>query len=459
MKILIVVFGYLVLSLPSQGRVRPYLQDLVKEHGLTELAATYMWRRYFTNKAALVSFDDYVAEQLNVKDLVKMEQAGRREEVARLASDQLSQWLQEFYPPPTEARLLEVLGEDPVLRSRLTALTLIMSRLKSGNQWMPDAEVFARSLGVALFIQAIDADMTSKALQRQLNSFIEGNTLDITYVGDGRFDFVPVKRKTAEYQGREDYLLRANHVMPTRLFGSEVLSELWAHGYVGDQANLIKLFPVTVAREVTEQGVSPSEDGNISGYDPAVYIDILIERGIIGDFSPSVFQIEASVELEDRIAEELGLGLDSKEFEQVIDILHDSSEPASFFQIVQLSRLGYSLEEIAQLSYYAREAVIVSGYGDRASFVNAHGTDMEALNESEGETGPLVFYLLREGYVRDVKDINPHRQPSPKEVQHLVTENEWWASLISGRVGFAIVESETTKELRLVLARVDGATP
>ena len=60
---------------------------------------------------------------------------------------------------------------------------------------------------------------------------------------------------------------------------------------------------------------------------------------------------------------------DSDGFTAVIALLNAKDNPASLFQIVQLVRLGYALEEITALDYYTRDAIIVSGHYDRAALL------------------------------------------------------------------------------------------
>ena len=126
------------------------------------------------------------------------------------------------------------------------------------------------------------------------------------------------------------------------------------------------------------------------------------------------------------LAAELELKVDSAGFEVLLkdieNLVNNPQHQASLFQIVQLSRLGFSLEEIKMLSYDARDAIIVSNPEEKADFVaklketlGIAGFDAEDINTIVAETGALVFMLLNHGY--DLEDINPHQASS---YQHLV---------------------------------------
>ena len=425
MKIFIVVLGFLVFPLTSQGRARPYLQTLVQGHGLTKLATSPIWRRYFpASKDITTSLNDFINTQLSPGELSGLES----DAVAQRMEGLRAQWFEEFYPEPTEARVLEVLGEDAELRAMMVAFLFAYNMVQQQDLRIPAQQIFLHSLGGVMLIRAIDReDMDGKELKDKLNKFIENNTMEFVYVGDGYTPYVP-GREEIFYTGREDYLLRNNHVKHPPLHG-ETLKTLWARGYTA--APLIAAMPPQVANMLLEQMVLLDEDGLISGYHPVFLFDLLSELGIIGNFAPSVYQAEA-FDLEEVVASELGTAVSSDAFEEAIAMLTAKDNPASLVQITQMSRMGYSLEEISALSYPAREAIIVSGHHSREAFANQHGTDIAELHEILEKTGELVFFLLHHGMAKSSEDIQPHHALSHAVMQQANQENEVWSMLMGG---------------------------
>ena len=121
MKIFIVVLSFLALSLTSPGSARPYLQTLIKEHGLAKMAATPLWRRYFpAGQEIPPSLNDFINETLGSEGLKEL----KGEELAQHMEESRDQWFKEFYPEPTEEKVLQVLGEDAELRALITAFLI-----------------------------------------------------------------------------------------------------------------------------------------------------------------------------------------------------------------------------------------------------------------------------------------------------------------------------------------------
>lgn len=117
------------------------------------------------------------------------------------------------------------------------------------------------------------------------------------------------------------------------------------------------------------------------------------------------------------LAIELGLEVESADFanhlKTIEDMVNHSQNPASLFQIVQLSRLGFTLEEISGLSYDARDAIIISDPENKDDFIAKLKTslsistfDAAKINTITHVRGALVFILLNKGYT--LKDIQPH---------------------------------------------------
>ena len=440
MNIIIAGLSLLALSLPSQGNARPYLQTLIKEHGLAKTAASPLWRRYFpASQAVPLSLNDFINDQLSAEGLAELENEALSQRVEELRA----QWLKDFYPEPTETRVLEVLSEDTELRALMVAFFIahVMVRQQRISISMP--QIFSQSFGVAMFIRAIDREnLDGDELWNKLNNFIASNTLEFSYVGDGNVPHVP-GRQQIFYTGREDYLLRENHVKHSSLSG-ETLSALWARGYTDRE--LTAALPPQVANMLLEQNVLPDEDGFFSGHEPSFYFDLLLEPGIIGNFRPSVYEVEAShPDLGEIVALELGVDADSDSFEEYVSLLDDQKNSASLVQVTELKRRGYSLAELRELTYPAREAIIASGYHSSESFADRHGTDLRALNETVAKTGELVFYLLQQGYVRSIEDIAPHHAPSHAMMQQAHAENEMW-SMWTGPGKFMVVRPEQLQQ-------------
>ena len=447
MKIFIMVIGFLVLSLPSQGSgVRPYLQTLVKEHGLVKLAASPMWRRYFpASKDVPPSMDDYIKDNLDGVELQELADEDS-EKAAEKVNELLNQWLEEIYPEPTEERVLEVLGEDATLRAHMVAFLMAYSMVEQQGLRIPLEQIFLHSYGVAMLVRAIDREnLEGKELQDIVNNFVNNNVLEFVYVGDGNNKVK--RRKDKFYNGREDYLLRANHVKHPKLSGDRV-NALWQLNY---KRKLIKKLTPQLVDELIKQEVLPKDD-LWKNYGDEYTVDLLSEPGTIGDFLPPVYRAEAS-DLDKYVMQEMGQKLQDDADESAIaeytaveeavqDILTSKDNPGSLVQILQLSRMGFTLPQIEQLTYPTREAIIVSGAYSRDGFDRQHGTDIALLNETVEKTGELVFFLLSQGYAKSIADIKPHHVPSHDEMFQANEENKHWSMLLSADGKVVIVRQE-----------------
>lgn len=467
MKIFIIVLGVLALSLPSQGNVRPYLQTLVKEHKLINIAATPFWRHYFpANKDLPPPIIEYIDEKINIDTLdpidLREEDAMEKIESHQKKSNELrEQWVEEFYPEPTEERVLEVLGEDAELRAQLASFLLTTRNVQQrGLQRQISAHnIFMHSFGIAMLVRAIDReDLQVEELQDKLNDFRKNNKLEFIYLGNGDTPHVPGREKIF-YHGRDDYLLRSNHVKHPPLSG-QLLKALWQRGYT--DAKLTATMPPQVVNMLLEQNVLPDKKGLFSGYHPNFYFDLLSEPGIIGNFIPPVWEAEANdleavvmAELDDK-AVDFMLKVQSENQENIVNLetrVEDlegddlvlgyvlatldgaggKDTSASLVQIVQLSRMGFRLTEIGKLTYPARDAIIVSGYHNRDAFTEKHGADVEELNKIVKQKGELVFFLLQQGIVEHIEDINPHHVPSHADMDEASIEARLWESYLTGR--------------------------
>ena len=430
MKVFIVVLSFLALPLTNQGSARPYLQTLVKEHGLAKMAASPIWRHHFpAGKEIPPAMTDFVNEQLGTEGLEELE----GETLLQRMEELRDQWFKEFYPEPTEEKVLQVLGEDDELRALMTAFSMARSTVQERGLHIPVQQIFLQSFGLAMFIRAIDReDMDGQELRSKFSDFIENNTMEFVYAGDGDTPHVPGRARVF-YGGREDYLLRSNHVKHPPLPG-DTLSALWQRGYT--DSRLTNAMPPPVAEALLAQNVLPDKDGFFSEYDSNFYFDLLSEPGIIGNFVPSIYEAEA-FDLETVVASELGVEADSDVFKEFIALLNDKKNSASGVQGTQLNRMGYNLEDTGKLTYLTREAIIVSGHYSREAFSNQHGTDIGELNKIVEKTGELAFFLLQQGYVKNIADIKPHHTPSLAVMQQAHAENESWSMMSRGK--FAIM--------------------
>ena len=252
-----------------------YLKTLVQEHRLVELAASPFWLRHFPAEVTgtVPALADYFEDNFDTETAKQLPPA----EISQQANALREQWLQEFYPPPTETQVLEVLSRDDnaELRAHMVAFMMAQALVQENKLQIPLQAVYLKSFGVAMVIRAIDReDMEGKELQELLNNFVTSNTLEVSYVGDGETPYVPA-RDVIRYNGREDYLLHSNHVKHPQLSG-EVVSMLWQRGY--NNATLTALFPPQIATMLISQMVLLDPGGGtISGYDPAFLTDLLCE--------------------------------------------------------------------------------------------------------------------------------------------------------------------------------------
>lgn len=426
--------GLLVFMLASVGRSAPlsyrYVQELAPMlHPLTTM--TY-WSRYFpASDAAPPPINEFIAEEVSVGSMGELSSKTQEEldELTEKANTRRSKWFDEFYPQPTEERMVEVLGKDDDLRARMTAFisAVQMEFRDDGGKTVTVFEgPFSRSFGLAMFIKAIDADMTKEELEEKIDKFVSDKAIDIKYRGDGNTPYVQGRSKTT-YRSLDRYLLRLNTVNHP-LLPSDVQGDLWVRSY--NDPDVYELFPVSVARKFIEQEFSPARVEN-AGYDLAFLIDLLCEKCIIGNFVPTILDAEADL-LDALVAAEMGLEVDSDAFAERIALINDQDNPASLFQIVQLERLDWPLKKIAELNYAARDAIIVSAHLNHNSFVAKHGADIAAPNEIATEIGELSFYLVQRNFVRRIEDVKPHQAPTAQEIADIVDENTSWQSIMPG---------------------------
>ena len=256
------------------------------------------------------------------------------------------------------------------------------------------------------------------------------------------------------------YLMRHTHVRhpPPSPFD---LTELQQGGYDIDimrqELPTVPLTPVLLDNRVLPTSIV-DERARIGALNFALAMDFILEAGIlVPGFSPNVIEEETFADWQIDLAKlthsipqhlpgsitrilfhaagqkdvlaalaiELGLEVDSADFAAhltaIEDLANHPQHKASLFQVVQLDRLGFSLEEIKMLSYDARDAIIVSNPEGREDFVAKLSASLgikdfnsQAINAIEAKTGPLVFMLLDNDY--DLEDIQPHNSSMYKEL-------------------------------------------
>lgn len=447
MKTFIVMLGILVLYPAEQSSAYPYLRTLVKEHGLTQLAASPMWIRYFpAGTETPPDFYDWLKQESG--DVSKRD----TKEALELLGKMRDEYLEKFYPPPSDEQVLEVLSNNAQLRALMTAFALqtkaaemLVKTPEGAHLRFTTEQIFEGSAIVAILIMAIDAeDLDGKLLQKKLNAFIiKQNPFEIAYTtqkdrlraaGDPGTPYEdssirPRGDLGLPYRDVGNFLARNTHVQHAPL-SSDLLAGLQQRGYT--DSKITRLFPPHVAQNLFEQKVL-LENGMICGHNPAFAVDLLCEPGIIGDTFATVYQIEA-LQIDDFVAEEMGgIEVDSDKFTDMLKLLNDSENPASLLQIVELTRRGYSLAEIAALSYAARDSIIAIEGMERTSFASRYGKDVLKLNKIVEERGPLVFYLLQMGHVDNIEQVNQHRPLSHAEFANMLLEYNEWLQLIDGQ--------------------------
>ena len=427
--------GLIVFMFASLGKSAPPSYRYVKEIAPTLHTMTKggYWQRYFPARGATpIPINEFLTEEVGVssqKELNSMTDESRIELIEETRTKRI-EWFNEFYPEPTEERMLEVLSEDSDLRARMTSYTYTFQaehRDRTAKKMPMDevgvATAFARSFGLAMFIKAIDSDMTQEKLKEKIGNFVNDEVPVIKYRGDGNTPYVEGRSKST-YRSLDRYLLRLNTVNHPPL-PSDVQGDLWERGY--NHPDVYPLFPLRVARGFISQEYSPTRVEE-AGYDLAFLIDLLCEKCVIGNFIATILDAEADI-LDKLVAAEMGIEVDSEVFAERVALLNDKDNPTSLFQIVQMDRLGVPLEVTAELNYQARESVIASAHPDYKSFTDMHGKDIDEINKIATEIGELAFYLVHRNFVRSIKEVNPHQAPSAEQIDEISDENINWLTI------------------------------
>ena len=424
--------GLVVFMLASTGRSAPlsyrYVQELAPMlHSMTTMP---YWLRYFpASEVTPPPLHEFMAEEISVgEEELKNMPAEEIKALMERGNARIRQWFDEFYPQTTEEHMVEVLSKNDALRARMTAFAAaVLTEHRDESEAVSNfTGAFFRSFGLAMFIRAIDSDMTRKELEEKLHNFVSDKVPVIKYRGDGNTPYVEGRSKS-NYRSLDRYLLRLNTVNHS-LLPSDVTGDLWVRGY--NDPDVYELFTASVAQNFIGQEFSPARVED-AGYDLAFLIDLLCERCIIGDFVPTVLDAEAD-QLDDLVAAEIELEVDSDAFAERIALLNDKDNPLSLFQLVQLERLGVPLETIIALNYAAREAIIASAYHDYNSLTNKHGEDIAAINTIATDIGELAYYLVHRNFVRSIEDVKPHQAYSAQQIKDIDDENTHWHNIMPG---------------------------
>ena len=329
--------------------------------------------------------------------------------------------------------LLQSLMSKPVYRAYASIYAIMEMQLlymqklaaNEGN-WQAYTELKAQydhldevSLEQVPFLLALDRNMNFDTLRKVFNralfnssipiylfSDIEGALYDI---GDEEFIIVEL----ANYLHHGSYLLRSNRVVHPAL-SPQTLAELQQLGWDDKK---IAAMPPSFADEIVRGELTPQVlDSAVNSLDLAIVIDLATEGGVFEDVVLSLIQIArlsrgVYMPLKTMLAKELLLDPEDDDFESqfaaAVAVLNDPERPATLAQLMQLTKLDYSLDDIRALTYSGREAIIVSNAIDKPDFEQQFGAlTMEQINTTAAEIGPLFFYLR--GLGSAAADINPH---------------------------------------------------
>ena len=418
----------------ANGASFAYLRQLSAQHDLLTIANSSFFRNDFKIINNIPKFVEYLQKE-GVTDLNTL--------TKEVHSEKAIAWLNEYYPRLTEEQMLSELEKDGNLRARIATFIISLSFfIQQGNSTL---DVYKFSLGHSLFWEALDEDtsleaMVAKINQASVNIFVS----DIINFRSDNSQIAKV-RPLINYSDIGGYLMRHNHLNNQPLSPNLVNFFRDNCCFTHEQ---IELMTQDAARQLQNQGVSAYEDdGNVLGMDMALLVDLLTEALVIGNFIPSVYQL-SDYAISYAFAEEIGINWD-EDGEKVIDMLNRDYNPASAFQIAQLSRIGFSLEEIEQLTYGARDAVIVNN-ADRDEFVSSHASDdWQAINELVAEKGSLVFLLKR--YYHELDGINPHQAMNAVEAhektQNVAIWNQFLNSVFGANSEQGITDEETDETM------------
>ena len=376
-------------SLAKSGEMK-YLREIVSKSNMLEIANSPLFRIDFSlGRESIPTINAY------------FKQKGLELETAEpdVRNETLNAWVQEFYPPMTEEQLLQELNSDSHMRAFVVTFTLLLQALQLQGQIPAIPQLYKFAIGHAMLWEAIDKDVAVQDLMMQRDQ--AKSMFSVGFSDENEYD-VPRDRNFV-YADAGAYLLRANHIRPLPL-PDETRDILQERGYRQEQ---VELMSTEAANALLTQKVLPEPDSGLAlDLDTALLVDLLSEPLIINASIPSPYQLERSDSpVTEYIADEM-LTTWAEVGEQVIALLNDKDNPASLFQIVQLVRIGFTLDEIIAMTYATRDAVILANPVSKSSFIAAEGEDISAWNTLIAEKGALTFLLRR--YHHSLDAINPH---------------------------------------------------
>ena len=242
------------------------------------------------------------------------------------------------------------------------------------------------------------------------------------------------------------YLYRLNHIQNIQL-SEKLRTLLSARGY--DEALLDMLSSTTAKKLISENvGLEVTEDGTqiaeLLDLPYEVAIDILVESGILGNFTPSIHQMSLYAMMP-LIREALGFSeqawQDGKE-EMLLALLEDEDSPLSLLQIVLMSKMGASLEDLEGLDYDTVDAIILAFPASWSDFAykyqpgayeigQSYEGQADYLNKLVSETGVLTFSLLEQGL--PIEQIAPHHKLDVNEIQAKIANLSFWQEAFAVR--------------------------
>ena len=218
--------------------------------------------------------------------------------------------------------------------------------------------------------------------------------------------------KMVKFAHHGSYLLRSNRVKHKALLPA-VVAELRQLNWQDEQ---IAMMPYDFAVEIIHEELTPQLlDSIAKGLDLAIVIDLTTEGMVFANFILSLGQVmrlsRGHMPLKQMLGRELLLDPNREDFDQqfaaAVAVLNDPDQPATLAQLVQLIKLGYSLDEIKALTYSGRDAIIVTNPVDKSEFEQQFADPtVDEINSIAAERGPLYFYLLALGLAAE--DIKPH---------------------------------------------------
>lgn len=385
--VVIVVSVIAIFLVSANPPVYRYLQTLVDRHGLREV---------ITNK----KFLSPISQQLGIKR----------------------------YPAdiPVEILLNELMA-NPAHRAYVTIYMLFEKRkqelIDQGQYDDQMQSIFEHSDALSIVhipaFMGVDDDYDLDTLNEIVGEVMENSEFDIHFLSDAQEalldtlheDFTSVIGVlTKHYLTNGSYLLRDNHLIATTLTDDE-RHDLQELGYIDHE-----VIPQRVADELIAEQLTPELlQATVNGVDLEVVVDLMTEPGIFGDYVLDLIHISrlsrGPTPLSYLLGRELLLDVNADDFEQqlteYLKVVNDPINPASLFQLVQLTRLEFPLAEIKQLSYQARDAIIVANPVNRDDFIDKFGIDtLNDVNYLVDNTGPLVLQLMGLGMPLEL--IKPH---------------------------------------------------